>query len=344
MSTTSPRRGSHTPAQPNQPTPHPGALTELTAVTGVTTPRVHIDDEPQVTPPAQPTLRPGTELRWRADGDVLIGSRPGALLHGATADLIGVVRALSSVDGTRAWSQVVSDALPEPLLLDLVNAGCIVDDVGSTVRITAVGLDAARARVVDGDADNAAQVSAARRSHTLAVRAPEPIGSALLQALTTAGIRTANSAASAQHTSFGIHVHLADGSEPRIDPHACDSWLRANIPHISVSVAGTRIRASHIVVPGLTACLYCHALAVDDVDNTQLARQSTLHAVQIPVRHRMALSPDAAAMCVGLVLGRTLAFLDGLRERVMNEVVLDTTGRCEISVPLVHPNCGCALV
>lgn len=346
MSTTSARRGSQTPAQPNQSATQPGAPSELVAATLVT-PTSHANkqgDQPQVDPPAQPTLRPGTELRWRADGDVLIGTRPGALLHGSTAHLIGVVRALSSVDGTRAWSHVVSDALPEPLLLDLVKAGCIIDDTGSSATITAVGVDAARARVIDGDADSPTELSLARRSHTLAIRAPEPIGSALAQACATAGIRTLASDASVQRTSFGVHVHLADGSEPRINPEACDAWLRANIPHMSISVAGTRIRASHVVVPGLTPCLYCHALGVDDADNTQLARRSALHGVHIPVRHRITLSPDTAAMCAGLVLGRTLAFLDGLTERVVNEVVLDTTGRCETSVPVMHPACGCSLV
>jgi hypothetical protein len=296
------------------------------------------------TRPAHPTLRPGTEVRWRTDGTVLIGSRPGARVHGSTSELIGIVRALSGIDGTRSWSDIARRPLTEPLLLDLVRAGCIVDDPGSSVRLNSSAVDAARARVVDADADNPVAIASARRHARVVVNAPEPLGSALPQALGTAAVTIVSMDSRGAAPTLGLSAYLCEGSEPRLDAHACDTWLRQGVPHLTASIAGTRVRLSHLVMPGVSACLHCQALTADDRELTDLARVTNRNRADIPVRHRTALGPDVAALCVGLMLGRALAAIDGLSERISNEVVLDSTGRRESAQPVPHPNCGCRLL
>ena len=283
-------------------------------------------------------LRPGTELLWLSTGELGVGSRPGLRLHADAATLITVARALAAVDGTRAWDDVATDPLSPELLDAMVQAGCVIGDQGRGTGPVS-GLASSRLRVIDADHDDAFALARSRAQARVAVTAPEHIAQPIISALVSCGVECVDDSA----PTVAVVARVHEGSEPRLDPTGCDRWLRSSIPHIAVGICGTRVRITHVVWPGVTACVRCLAMADDERDLTTFATRPGSGSFPIPGHSGTAVGPDVAALCTGLVVGRLLAFIDGVHDRGQQPMTLDTSGRAAVHSAQAHPRCGCAI-
>lgn len=288
--------------------------------------------------PLRPMLRPGTELLWLSTGELGVGSRPGVRLHADAATLIGVARSLAGVDGTRPWDEVATDPLSAELLDVLVQAGCIIDDQGRGTGPVS-GLASSRLRVIDADHDDAFELARGRAQARVAVAAPDHLARPIISALLDSGVECVDDGA----PTVAAVVQVHEGGEPRLDPTGCDRWLRGSIPHLAASICGTRVRITHIVRPGVTACVRCLAIADDDRDLTTFATRPGSGTFPTSGHGGTALGPDVVALCTGLVVGRLLAFIDGVHARSQCPMTLDTCGRTALHSADVHPRCGCAI-
>ena len=196
-----------------------------------------------------------------------------------------------------------------------------------------------RLRVIDADHDNAFALAGNRARARVAVTAPEQLAVAIADALHASGITCSDD--SAPDVAVVASVH--EGSEPRLDPATCDRWLRGGIPHIAVGICGTRVRITHTIRPGHTACVRCLAMADDERSLTTFATNAGSGSFPLSHHTGTAIGPDVAALCTGLVVGRVLAHIDGLHQRTLTPLTMDTSGRSAEHSVQVHPRCGCAI-
>lgn len=297
----------------------------------------NIPDGLPTTRPARPSLRPGTELAWLRTGELAVGTRPGLRLRANTATLVTLARLLPTIDGTRAWDDVVVNPITPEILDALVAAGCLIDDHGRGLGVVA-GLTSARARVVDADTDDAFAIARRRMHAAVHLSAPPVLLEPIVAGLAASGVQCNGHS----RPDIAASVSIAPGSEPRLNCSDLDPWLHAGIPHIGASVSGTRVRVSHVVRPGTTACGRCLVLSEDD-------RMMTISAdrpggvISVAGMADSSCGADVTALCAGLVIGRLLAHIDGLPDHTTETILIDTAGRVESLLVAPHPNCGCAL-
>lgn len=142
-----------------------------------------------------------------------------------------------------------------------------------------------------------------------------------------------------------VLTQTADADAPWCDPEHADRWLRADVPHLQVSVAGRSALIGQVVRPGRTACLRCRELTRTELDPAWpvvvdgLRRLAGERGDDPP----MALSRDLAHAGAALGVCRVLAHLAGAEDSADRaDLHLSLPGaapRLQHSPP--HPACGC---
>jgi hypothetical protein len=135
----------------------------------------------------------------------------------------------------------------------------------------------------------------------------------------------------------------ADSDLPWTDPELADDLLGDGLPHLPVAVSGDAARVGPLVLPGLTACLWCLDRRSCDVDAAWPAL-----ADQLRLRHSRArgqsgvLAAAASAFAVAQVL-QVVDAPDSASPVCADALVEFRAPDCLARVVRVvrHPVCGC---
>ena len=286
----------------------------------------------------RPTLRPGTTIAWTADGAAVIGARPGLRLCADASELFGLINRIRRLDGSRTWDEVITD-IPHQLLVALVEAGSIIEAAGvGSHRAAPAVVDCCRARVVDGDADDAVLLAMHRQRSAVGLSGDPQMCEQAATLLRATGVRVVGDTRTRTRPAVAITVAHYDHDRLSLNPQAADTWLRAGIPHVCASVSGTRALIGPLTVPGLTPCTRCvtaEARRARGLTDSDVADIRCTH-------HRNARSPEAVALCLSLAIGRALLYLDGLAPSgLANSLLIDSSGRVDTVRHPLQQDCGC---
>jgi bacteriocin biosynthesis cyclodehydratase domain-containing protein len=126
-----------------------------------------------------------------------------------------------------------------------------------------------------------------------------------------------------------------------IEPNRYGHWLRRDVPHLPVVFGDSSASVGPFVVPGRTACLFCHELERVDADAAWPAL-----AAQLVGRPAASETPLAAAIAVSVVAATLAGFFAAsapFAESNGEVVTIDPlTGSTRVSRAAPHPRCGCA--
>jgi bacteriocin biosynthesis cyclodehydratase domain-containing protein len=122
-----------------------------------------------------------------------------------------------------------------------------------------------------------------------------------------------------------------------LDPALHGLWLRRDVTHLPVVYGDRSIAIGPLVVPGVTACLYCLQRHATDADPAWAAIASQLWGRRSPADTELMASEAAA-----IVAREVLARLGGDRAGRSRQLVIDAASGARSSREVdVHPECGC---
>ncbi|RYP87703.1 hypothetical protein EKO23_04715 [Nocardioides guangzhouensis] len=286
--------------------------------------------------PARPLLRPGARVCRRADGQLQVGLEARiALVAPDTAEVRTVL------DGLLAGSPPPHPSALSPrvarLCSDLLDRGLVVD--GDDL-LSAVG--AAR------DRRTAETVAATFAEHgtsagdLLRARARAPVRVLHQRAPRSAARCRALLAEAGVAEGDGGPVLLVARTEP--DRALTDTWMRADRPHLLVTLVDGVVRVGPFVVPGQTSCVRCvdaHHTEVDPRRSLVLQQYAEVGRPRVgfpdPVPH------DLLELALAWAVRDLVGWIDGRRPRSWSATLQVDPG---LMLPLTpwpaHPACGCS--
>ena len=286
--------------------------------------------------PTRPLLRPGAWVCRRTDGHLQVGLEARIAL---VAPDTAAVRAV--LDGLLAGSAPPHPStLPPPvarLCSDLLDRGLVVD---ADDLLAAVG--AAR------DRRTAETVAAAFAEHgtaagdLLRARARVPVLVRHERAPRSAARCRALLAEAGVAEGDGGPVLLVARSEP--DRALTDAWMRADRPHLLVTLVDGVVRVGPFVVPGRTACVRCVDAHHTEVDpRRSLVLQQYAEAGRPRVGFPDPVPHDLLDLALAWAVRDLVGWIDGRRPRSWSATLQVDPG---LELPVtpwpVHPGCGCS--
>ena len=295
----------------------------------------HTADSPRLTRPA---LRPGTTISWSAEGAAVIGTRPGLRVTADASELFRLVARVRAMDGGRTWDEVTGE-IPENLLTALAEAGSVIEAAGiGSQHAAAHVVDCCRARVVDGDVDDAVALAVARQRSTVALAGDEQMCDAAEELVRATGVRVLRDLRPGSRPAVAITLKHSDHDLLSLNAATADQWLRSGVPHVCASVSGTRALIGPLTVPGATPCARC---VVGQLRQARGLTESEIDDIHCN-HNRPARSPETVALCLGLAIGRALLFIDAMAPTgLADSLIIDSSGRVELLQTSAQPNCGC---
>lgn len=287
----------------------------------------------------RPALRPGVGVAWSVDGSAVIGTRPGLRIAAAPGTLYALIKHICALDGSRTWDEAAAD-VSQPLLSALVESGNVIDAAGlPSTAAPRESIDACRSRVVDGDVDDPVALALLRRTARVALAGDPELCESAQALLIGAGVQSIDAGDRRTTATAGLALVRGTGAVMAPPPALCQAWLRAGIPHVIAALSGTRVLVGPLTVPGASPCASCAEAVLRE--QSGLARDAA--SDMLPGHVRPATSPETAAVCVGLSVGRLLLALDGLAPAgVADIVLLDSSGRATSSEVPIRVDCGCS--
>ena len=172
-----------------------------------------------------------------------------------------------------------------------------------------------------------------------------PTALRISDALAWSGIRVAmaadEAAAVREDCSFALIV-----AQFVVPPNFHGTWLRRDIPHLSVAIGDSEVEIGPAIDPGRGPCLYCQQLHRTDADPAWPAIATQLHG-----RRSAADTPLVASEVAAIAARAVLAFLRKRDSQASGtsdsppdttSTILSTeTGEIRASEWRAHPGCGC---
>ena len=302
------------------------------------------------------TLRPGTHVLTRPDGDLQVGLDPGSAM------------VLPGDDGVReTLARLSRPAGPAPAddttLSLLATHDLLLDERALVAARAAGGAGAALARThgAAADAVRAARGAAGVEVATFGHACGADLGPRLTALLADAGLpacpdppglkrsrREGGSSGRRGRTTggppTGACAVLVGVGEP--DRERVDDWTRAGTPHLAVRLTEGRAVLGPFVVPGHTACLRCLDGHHSDADPgwPLLVRQyAAASAADRPDGVPEPVDPLLAAQALAWAARDLAAFVDGARPSTWSATVTlgPQPGDVETRCWLRHPACAC---
>lgn len=263
------------------------------------------------------------------------------------------------------------------LLHDLIDAGCVIASAHSHTdsshrrdddMVSADCLRQSAARVADDFSDDAVDIARRRTAAKVSVVGSMPLVKPVENLLISAGVtvsdvltaritqtavptfrsrkpnhstvlalRDVESEPQASAPKAAIIASVSRSNEPLLSLNDADPYMRAGIPHMCISVAGSRLRCGPWVIPGISPCTRCWTLVSDDGVARYASQPSSVALRAEPAHSTLALAAAVAA-------SRSLAFIDGLTALgIPDTLEWDAIGRF-VSTPVsAHPQCACTL-
>lgn len=286
--------------------------------------------------PARPLLRPGVRICRRQDGELQIGLDPAIAVVAPDTDEVQAV-----LEGLRNG---VAPAAPESLSPTAVR---LCDDL--LLRRLVVDGDVWLAAVGGVDEDTAAGLSAVVAEHGPAADRVLARRSATTVLVDDAGLAAAGARLRTHLAASGVGLGtipdlavLLRRTEP--DRAELDVWMRADVPHVLLTVVEGRVQIGPFVEPGRTACLRCL-----DAHHTELDPRRSLvvqqYAEQAAPRDGLPdpVPPDLLDLAVGYVARDVVTWVDGGRPVSWSATVQVDPGLHLPRTPWPrHPGCGCS--
>lgn len=316
----------------------------------------------------RPRLRPGCAPLWESHTRLTIGPHPSLVLDGPLENLAPIAAWVTTLDGSLPYSAVVeADPHLQPILDALISAGCVLAPKPVTSRdahvpVSASALAEATSRVADDLADDSGTVARSRLSTGIAVVGSLPLVQAIEDICRGAGVqivdapwqhthpgaRTRNMGRTAQikesPAQMPAHAVIIATFSPTNDPmlatHIADEYQRLGVPHMCVSVAGSRMTCGPWVIPGVSTCTRCWQLTQRHASTSATSASCGDPSLIVstppkPATHAISLAAAVAA-------GRALAFADGLLPEGCSEVLAwDAIASIATVSVAPHPACGC---
>lgn len=138
--------------------------------------------------------------------------------------------------------------------------------------------------------------------------------------------------------SLAIIATVEEFNEPHLDDAAAAVFQRAGVPHMCVSVAGSRLICGPWVAPGSSPCTHCWNLRRVFL----LPTEAAVPAARVPTRAQH--STAALSLAASLAAARAVAAIDGFVDVGLPEVLLwDGIGSMHAEPVVLDRNCGCSL-
>jgi hypothetical protein len=165
----------------------------------------------------------------------------------------------------------------------------------------------------------------------------------LAEALRRQGAHPTSVGRRSTRPSVVLLCSAADSDLPWTDPELADDLLGDGLPHLPVAVSGDRARVGPLVLPGLTACLWCVDRRARDHDAAWPAL-----ADQLRLRHPRAWAQSGvlAAVAGAFAVAQALQVVDGAAPGSAVCADAQVEFRAPDCLPealrvVRHPVCGC---
>ena len=277
--------------------------------------------------PRRPSLRPGLRVVRRDDGRLQIGFRPGERLtlpdlpatHSLLADLVDGRRPDLDSPTVRRWARALADL---GLVVDRDQVRALM---GQGLPRPVVAAALAQAGPAAGDR------LAGRAAARIGLDVAEPWRSPAIALLDASGLRVAERSEPAT-----AHLVVSPGGElPR---PGLDDWMRAGLPHLSVTNVAGRVRLGPFVAPGLTACLRCLDAHTSDRDPGH-----GLVVEQHGPRDGEPCDPLLMRIALACAVRDLTSYVEGdLPATWSATIAVEPSLRLERQEWTRHPRCGCA--
>jgi hypothetical protein len=276
-------------------------------------------------------LRPGWRVFRRDDQHVQVGiDEPRLVLR----DSPGVRRLLAHLESGTALGSLTPEA--GLALVRLSEQGLVVDRA-DLARARTAGSLAIRQRVVTdvfaAHGPDAPTRLASRATCRVAVDATEPWQSRLADWLTDAGLVMAE-----PQIDAGTVTLLLSIGEPRRS--TVDELVRADQPHLLVTLLPDRVRVGPFVMPGVTACHRCVDAHLGEKDPR---RALVLEQLEDSSPTRGPYDQLLAHAGVAIAVRDVASYADGERPTTWSATL---TLSAELMLPREtwsrHPHCGCS--
>jgi bacteriocin biosynthesis cyclodehydratase domain-containing protein len=283
------------------------------------------------------SLDPRFPLVWRTPSSVQLGvASPVVVLHDVSAAVEGMLAALAA-GVTRSG-------------LDLIAREAAADT--TTVDALLTELEPA----LLPQPGHAATPVAQKEPPTVLLVGSGPFIDRLALVLSTEGVATTLAPDASTEAAATTHCDLAIVSSHFVlAPQLHGTWLRRDIPHLSVVFSDTAVCVGPLVEPGVGPCLYCLERHRTDADPAWPAIAAQLWGrrsrLETPLN-----AGEVAHLAARLILERLT--LTGLRQGAHETAPLAETGEAAHTTHTLnpatgewsrtmatpHPNCGCVLL
>jgi hypothetical protein len=291
--------------------------------------------------PPRPLLRPGARVCRRTDGQLQVGLEARIAL---VAPDTPAARAV--LDGLLAGSPPPHPSALAPaearLCSDLLDRGLVVDGDDLLAAVGAApdrrAAECVAATFAESGRD-AGELLRARGKVPVRVRHERAPRSAARcrSLLAEAGVGVA--AGTADGDGPVLHVSR---TEP--DRSLTDAWMRADRPHLLVTLVDGVVRVGPFVVPGRTACLRCVDAHHTEADPRRpLVLQQYAEAARPRVGFPDPVPHDLLELALAWAVRDLVNWIDGRRPRSWSATVhVDPALELPVTPWPAHPGCGCS--